>query len=98
MKHPLLEHSENLWRSTDEMNEFESVLGLKNLGQCAKIYEKYHHLFQLLETTLLLKEEIDADYSASERKAYKKGLFSILRALEKCFLESEEKIAKQKEV
>jgi nucleoside diphosphate kinase len=77
--------------STDDMGQYEKVLGLKNLGKLSVLYEQNHHLLQLLETDLLVREEIEEDYSSAERKAFKKGLFSILVALANCYQETEDK-------
>lgn len=67
------------------------VGGLPNLGKLSTLYEKYHHLIQLIEADAVLKATYSSGYSSSEAKAFTDGAASVLSFLKRCYEEVQKK-------
>lgn len=74
------------------MGECEKVLGgLPNLGKLSVVYEKYHHLLQLIEADAVLKAMYSNGYTSGEAKAFSDGAASVLDFLKRCHKEVQDK-------
>jgi len=81
----LSKYIENFESSTDDADICEKVVGGKgNLAILAQIFDNHNDLFNLIELHCLLVWTKKADYNTGEAKAFRAGLSSVKKFLDKC--------------